>query len=192
MEEPPTPEEMSASQDRTELIQYVKPLPVPFPRGSASSNNAAKLTKAVALYHKVRKRWDPTHLDPEFTAALAITIDVCLSLTEELPGMPESPRDTRFKKPTLDEVIAYGKTRRITVNDSEWFFDKMTGCGWKNGGKPVIDWQATIRAWYRAGYLPSQKNTQQISRGQLANPPKTPLSEQNLFSAVNKAKKALE
>lgn len=184
---------MSATQDKSELIQYVKPQAVPFPRGSAQSQYADKLNHAIKLLHKVRKRWDPVHLDGEFTTALAAIIDVTVCLNEELPGMPESERDTRFKKPSLEEVITYCKTRRITVNDAEWFYDKCVGCGWKNNGKPIVDWQATIRSWYKAGYLPSQKTTQQLSRGNNgANPPKTPLSEQNLFSAINKAKKALD
>lgn len=195
MDQPPEPfvppEHMSARQDKEELITYVKPQPIPWPRSSAASEASSKLKKAIEILHKVRKRWDPVHLDAEFTAALASVIDVCLGLAEELPGMPESDRDTRFKKPTLDEIIAYAKSRRIQLTDAEWFYDKCVGCGWKNNGKPIVDWQATLRAWYKAGYLPSQKSQQMISRGG-ANPPKTPLAEQNLFSAINKAKKALD
>ena len=41
--------------------------------------------------------------------------------------------------------------------DAEYFFSKCEGNGWTNGGKPIKDWKATLRAWKAQGYLPSQK-----------------------------------
>jgi len=59
---------------------------------------------------------------------------------------------------TLAEVQAFCQEIELPASDAEWFFYKCEGNGWKNGGKPILDWQATIRAWKAGGYLPSQKN----------------------------------
>lgn len=66
---------------------------------------------------------------------------------------------TGFVKPTLEEVKLYCSNHSIVSSDAEWFFYKCEGCGWKNGGKPIVSWQMTLRSWKTAGYLPSQKNS---------------------------------
>lgn len=64
-----------------------------------------------------------------------------------------------LSKGSLEEVKAYCLEQGLPDSDGEWFFYKCQGCGWTNGGKPIRDWQATIRAWKTAGYLPSQKHS---------------------------------
>ena len=65
---------------------------------------------------------------------------------------------TRAKsKGTREDVVAYCQGEGLTPDDGEWFFDKAEGCGWKNNGKAIVDWRATVRAWKRSKYFPSQK-----------------------------------
>ena len=47
--------------------------------------------------------------------------------------------------------------RPLEKGDAIWFLDKMEASGWRNNGKPVASWKATIRVWAREGYFPSQK-----------------------------------
>lgn len=70
---------------------------------------------------------------------------------------PVQKRD--LSKGSLEEVKEYCLEQGLPDSDGEWFFYKCQGCGWTNGGKPIRDWQATIRAWKTAGYLPSQKHS---------------------------------
>jgi hypothetical protein len=58
---------------------------------------------------------------------------------------------------SLEECKAYCKSIDLPETDGEWFYDKCQGNGWKNGGEPIKDWKATIRAWKTAGYMASQK-----------------------------------
>ncbi len=57
----------------------------------------------------------------------------------------------------LEKVREFCKAEGISMLDAEWFYHKGRGNGWTNGGKPILDWKATLRSWKRAGYLPSQK-----------------------------------
>jgi len=86
----------------------------------------------------------------------------------------ESESETESKsrltpKPTLDDCKEFCKSVGLPETDGEWFFYKCEGCDWKNNGKPIKDWKATIRAWKLAGHMASQK---QLPNGHLANPPK--------------------
>ena len=63
----------------------------------------------------------------------------------------------------LEKVRDFAKSEHISQDDADWFFYKGEGNGWTNGGKPILDWKATLRSWKRAGYLPSQR---QSSNGQ--------------------------
>lgn len=64
----------------------------------------------------------------------------------------------------LQRVREFCKSEGISNSDADWFYYKGEGNGWTNGGKPILDWKATLRSWKRAGYLPSQK--QQTRNGQ--------------------------
>lgn len=59
---------------------------------------------------------------------------------------------------TMDEIKAYAVERGLAPTDGEWFFDKAEGCGWKNNGKAIVCWKATVRAWQKIKIFPSQKN----------------------------------
>jgi hypothetical protein len=54
-----------------------------------------------------------------------------------------------FKKPTLDEIQAYGETLNPPFKDPQGFLDYYESNGWKVGRNPMKDWQATVRNWNR-------------------------------------------
>lgn len=68
-------------------------------------------------------------------------------------GTEEEKKSTKGK-PTKEEVVAYAHS--LDLSDGEYFFDHWMANGWTNGGKPIKDWQATIRSWKAAGHCPSQ------------------------------------
>lgn len=55
-------------------------------------------------------------------------------------------RQTRFIKPTLEEVKAYCEERKNNV-DANKFIDFYTSKGWKVGNQPMKDWKACVRTW---------------------------------------------
>lgn len=57
----------------------------------------------------------------------------------------------------IERVREFARGKGIPETDADWFFWKGKGNGWTNGGKPILDWKATLFSWQRAGYLPSQK-----------------------------------
>lgn len=62
--------------------------------------------------------------------------------------------DVSKRKPsTLDEVKSYGISQEIPAAECVVFWDKGLSSGWKNDGKPIVDWKATLRNWHRMGYL---------------------------------------
>lgn len=63
------------------------------------------------------------------------------------------------RKGSQKEVLEYCVQIGLPPTDGEWFFDKNEGCGWKNDGKPILDWKATMRSWQRISIFPSQKQT---------------------------------
>jgi hypothetical protein len=91
------------------------------------------------------------------------TLDRAASLVQlELPGMAERFAVKRFIPPTLEEVQMYcqQEQRQITGADANWFWDHMTSASWKNNGKPVADWKATMRAWWALKTIfPSHKQS---------------------------------
>lgn len=60
-------------------------------------------------------------------------------------------------KATEPEITAFCKELGLSPTDAEWVFYKWLGNGWKNDGKPIKSWKATIRCWKAGGFFPSQK-----------------------------------
>ena len=57
--------------------------------------------------------------------------------------------NTRFIRPSVDEVREYGKEIRFNVNP-EHFIDYYEARGWKiAGNQPMKDWKACLRTWKR-------------------------------------------
>lgn len=122
-----------------------------FPKGSKHSEGVYRLSKVVEKLDKLSKLSVAGH-------AIKKELGVILGLlTEELPGIPEKARPKRFCKPTYGEVIEFWGKLHHPASDADWFFEKCQGNGWKNNGKAIVDWQATMRAWWLAGVFPSQK-----------------------------------
>lgn len=71
----------------------------------------------------------------------------------------------------LERVRDFAKLKGISEKDADWFYWKGRGNGWTNGGKPMLDWKATLLSWQRAGYLPSQR---QRNNGQFTAERKKP------------------
>lgn len=67
--------------------------------------------------------------------------------TRESINGASAPR-SKFVKPTVDEVRAYCKERKNTVNP-ETFCDFYESKGWKIGKDPMRDWKAAVRTWER-------------------------------------------
>ncbi len=75
-----------------------------------------------------------------------------MSLTTSVFSSKRRPKD-------LAAVIAYAKTRAISKEDAEAFFDSMEAGGWTRNGKALKDWEAHLRAYKSNGYLASQRKT---------------------------------
>ena len=51
--------------------------------------------------------------------------------------------------PTLEEVSAYCRERRNTVDPQRWY-DHYSSNGWRVGKNPMKDWKAAVRTWERS------------------------------------------
>lgn len=60
-------------------------------------------------------------------------------------------RNSRFRKPTADEVRAYATERGVPDFDADHFVDHYEANGWRVGRAAMKDWQATVRKWIRSG-----------------------------------------
>lgn len=70
--------------------------------------------------------------------------EVRLGNSAEGGATPTAPK--RFKKPTLEEIIAYCKERNNNV-DPQRFYDFYESKGWRVGNQPMKDWKACVRTW---------------------------------------------
>lgn len=72
------------------------------------------------------------------------------SSSDEDGGVPPTPKSVRsrvhFIKPTIEEVAAYCRERRNTVNPVEWM-SHYEANGWKVGRNAMKDWRAAVRTW---------------------------------------------
>lgn len=87
---------------------------------------------------------------------------------------PERPRRRArqsFTPPTLAEVAAYCQERHNGI-DPQHFLDYYTANGWVQGkGKPIQDWQATLRTWERNNTARPRQNATPTAAEYLAAPP---------------------
>jgi hypothetical protein len=102
---------------------------------------------------------------PEFKEGLAKGLPrasqaLAKGLVSPSDGAEVEPKSTKAKG-TLEDVLAYFESQKLSKDDAEWFFYKMEGTGWRVNGKPVRDWQGTARCWNKGKYLPSQKQAAQ-------------------------------
>ena len=83
------------------------------------------------------------------------------SKTSSPKKIPPTPSlragSVKEQKPTQTEMEEFAKSLGLSRTDGQYCFEKWMGSGWKNGGKPIVNWQMTMRSWKTAGYLPSQQ-----------------------------------
>lgn len=72
------------------------------------------------------------------------------------------------KASSIDEVKLFCAEAGISDQDATWFWQKMEGNGWKNGGKQMKNWHMVLTSWRTAGYLPSQKQNGNVNGGKNA------------------------
>ena len=68
---------------------------------------------------------------------------------EEKPAQeiqPEKPKAKKFVKPTVEEIVAYCKEKKYTVN-AQQFFNYYESNGWKIGRNSMKSWQAAVQNW---------------------------------------------
>ncbi len=77
---------------------------------------------------------------------------------EKRTKKPQSSKPSeavKFKPPTPEEVSAYCSERKNSI-DAEAFCDYYVAQGWKlANGRPMQDWQASVRTWERRDRKPS-------------------------------------
>lgn len=80
-------------------------------------------------------------------------IDINTNTGAEAPPLDvQSTSSKKFKKPSLEEVIAYCTERKNTIDASN-FIDHYDSNGWKIGGKSAMkDWKAAIRTWEKNNF----------------------------------------
>jgi hypothetical protein len=88
----------------------------------------------------------------------------------------------------LEKVRGFARGEGIPLADAEWFFWKCHANGWTNGGRPILDWKATVRCWWRAGWFPSQR--QHRWNGEKPPPPRSK-KEIELDQMIATAKKQI-
>lgn len=100
----------------------------------------------------------PTQIQPPSNhIPIEIDIEEDIDKEKELEVSADDSADTprkryerRFKKPTIEEVIAYCKERNNNV-DPQRFWDFYEAKGWKIGKSPMKDWKACVRTWEKDG-----------------------------------------
>jgi hypothetical protein len=86
---------------------------------------------------------------------------------------------SRFVPPTLEEVAAYCRERKNSINPGLWF-DHYESNGWRVGRNPMKSWKAAVRTWEKSSILNREGAKPQI-QGPASN-----------YSALEKARKDRE
>lgn len=110
---------------------------------------------------------------PLFGAAGTLTTNVVNMTASDVspPTNVDSPRprlrssflDQTFIHPrakargTLTQLKKFAAELGLPESDGEACFHKWEGNGWKNNGKAIVSWEATMRSWQAHGFMPSQK-----------------------------------
>lgn len=80
-----------------------------------------------------------------------------------LTGVKE--KRERFSPPTVEEVSAYCKERRNSV-DAQRFVDFYASKGWRVGQNPMKDWKAAVRTWEQRDSNSAQAPIKQVRANQ--------------------------
>jgi len=69
----------------------------------------------------------------------------------------KEPKQSKFKKPTIDEVKSYCSERKNSVIPDKWF-DHYESNGWKVGKNSMKDWKAAIRKWENSSFSTNNRS----------------------------------
>ena len=112
-------------------------------------------------------RW-PERTEPKYplpSSSQLATANNCMQVLAEpdstisILSIKKSKESISSKsKGDVEQLKAFAEEIGLPKSDGEACFDKWEGNGWKNSGKPILDWRATMRSWKANSYMPSQKN----------------------------------
>lgn len=87
--------------------------------------------------------------------------------TEELELSKTKSNKARIVmyRPSIDAVRVFARKLGLPESDGEYMFHHWESNGWTKNGKPIKNWQAMIRSWKSAKYMPSQKTNARLSGG---------------------------
>ena len=124
-----------------------------------------------------RMRWDANASD-----AMRDDANNANTKPKPKPISPNGDNNKRFAPPTLEQVTAYCRERKNSV-DPQRFIDYYTSNGWRVGKNPMKDWKAAVRQWEsREKEAPVRKNSPAYFCGDHSKPdPLVLKSIQQLF-----------
>ena len=73
---------------------------------------------------------------------------------EEKPAQeiqPEKPKRKNFVKPTVEEIAAFCKEKKININVNKFFLHYESN-GWHVGKSPMKSWKASVQKWAENNY----------------------------------------
>jgi hypothetical protein len=122
--------------------------------------SSRQIPHADADAESISKEKNTEPPDPD-TPDAAAQPDFFHSKPSSLKKTPPTPAlragSVKEQKPAQAEMEEFAKSLGLPRTDGQYCFEKWMGSGWKNGGKPIVSWQMTMRSWKTAGYLPSQQ-----------------------------------
>ena len=139
----------------------MKPIILQFKRDAEKWEARSQRSRENGAKSKGRPRnpvgYSETQSNPEHPRkpdSVTVSVSDTVSVTEK------KVKASKRRPNSQEEVVDYCKHLGLPESDGTYMFDHWEGNGYKNSGKAMNCWKATIRSWKTAGYLPSQKNTQ--------------------------------
>lgn len=83
---------------------------------------------------------------PTAHSDIGLDIDIDLEKKKSEKEKETNTKQTRFVKPSLDELVAYKQEHKLNV-DCNKFFDFYESKGWMVGKNHMKDWRAAMRNW---------------------------------------------
>jgi hypothetical protein len=93
----------------------------------------------------------PVYTSDVYTSSVYTGKDSIDKISIDKDSVGDKRKAKRFSPPTLEEVQAYCKERKNSV-DAQRFIDYYTSNGWKVGKNAMKDWKAAVRTWEKDGF----------------------------------------
>jgi 5-methylcytosine-specific restriction endonuclease McrA len=146
-----------ASRD---LVDFLNDHTLPFSLNVDGILSNAKLTRHVTHCNAL-KRFVTLLPDKAEAEAEADTNTEAL----ELSKTKSNKARIVMYRPSIDAVRVFTRELGLPESDGEYMFHHWESNGWTKNGKPIKNWQAMIRSWKSAKYMPSQKTNARLSGG---------------------------